>query len=179
MKKIVGHLRAMTLGKAEPAPTEVMLAFCGSCAALAIIGLLHELVLQEAGLPLLMAPFGASAVLVFGAPDSPLAQPRNVVGGHVVSALVGIGTLYLLDGAPHITPALAVSGAIAAMHLTGTLHPPGGGTALLVATDCPAVAEYGFFTVIFPVGTGMSILVLIALIINNLARDRRYPVSWW
>ncbi len=118
-------------------------------------------------------------MLLFGAPQVPFAQPRNVIGGHVVSALVGI-TVYMLCGdIAFIAPALAVAGAIAAMHVTGTLHPPGGGTALMMAIGDQSVVQYGYLAVLFPVAAGTVILVAVALIVNNLARDRRYPVSWW
>lgn len=159
-------------------PVEILWSFVGSLIGMAILSWCNMEVFDRADNLLLMGTFGASAMLLFGAPQVPFAQPRNVVGGHVVSALVGITAYTLLGATPHATPALAVAGAIAAMHVTGTLHPPGGGTALMMATGNRAVTEYGYFAVIFPVATGTIILVCVALIVNNLARDRRYPVSW-
>lgn len=73
----------------------------------------------------MMGTFGASAMLLFGSPHVPFAQPRNVLGGHVVSAMVGVAAFQLVGHIPWLAAALAVSGAIAAMHVTGTLHPPG------------------------------------------------------
>ena len=172
-------MRGMPATPGQIYPLEVAWSFIGSLVGIGLLSWCGTELFHDTNNTLLIGTFGASAMLLFGAPQSPFAQPRNVIGGHVVSAFIGISVLHLLGGTPHLTPALAVSGAIAAMHLTGTLHPPGGGTALLMVTGCPAVDQYGFFTVLFPVATGMSTLVLVALFINNLARDRRYPASWW
>jgi CBS-domain-containing membrane protein len=160
-------------------PLEILWSFIGSFIGITILAFVNTEALAREDNLLLMGTFGASAMLLFGAPQVPFAQPRNVVGGHVVSALVGI-TVYTLCGeGSFLAPALGVAGAIAAMHATGTLHPPGGGTALMMATGDQAVMQYGYLAVLFPVATGAALLVAVALITNNLARDRRYPVSWW
>jgi CBS-domain-containing membrane protein len=158
---------------------EVAWSFIGSVVGMGLLSWCNLHVFGRADNLLLMGTFGASSMLLFGAPHTPFAQPRNVVGGHVVSALAGIAVVSLLGGDSHLAPALAVAVSIAAMHVTGTLHPPGGGTALIMATGSPLVAEFGFFAAIFPVATGAAILVAAALLTNNLAYDRRYPVSWW
>lgn len=82
------------------------------------------------GRPLLIGSFGASAVLLFGATDSPLAQPRNLVGGHLISAVVAVIVVALFGSTP-LTMAIGVGLAIFAMNLTHTTHPPGGATALI------------------------------------------------
>lgn len=160
-------------------PVEIVWSFIGSLIGMAVLSWCNLEVFARADNLLLMGTFGASAMLLFGAPQVAFAQPRNVIGGHVVSALAGITVAKLFGDVSHVAPALAVAGAIAAMHATGTLHPPGGGTALIMATGSPAVAEFGYYAVIFPAATGALILVLVALFTNNLARDRRYPVYWW
>lgn len=160
-------------------PVEIVWSFVGSLVGMTVLNWCNLEVFGRTDNLLLMGTFGASAMLLFGAPQVPFAQPRNVIGGHVVSALVGITVVKLFGDTAYVTPALAVAGAIAAMHATGTLHPPGGGTALLMTTGSPAVAEFGYYAVIFPAATGAAILVLAALFTNNLARDRRYPVYWW
>ncbi len=131
------------------------------------------------GLPFLIAPFGASAVLLFGAPRSPLAQTRNLVGGHVVSALVGVLCWQLFQHVPALAQALAVATAIMAMHLTRTLHPPGGATALIAALGIPEISRLGYGFVLMPATLGPLVLLLVALLINNLPRTRRYPEAWW
>ena len=133
------------VSKAPPAPgiAVILYAFGGSCLAFLCIGLLHAASLERAGLPLLMAPFGASAVLVFGAPNSPLAQPRNVIGGHVVSALVGVTVYQLVGDSPLAAVSIAVPAAIALMHASRTLHPPGGATAFVAAAGGNAVHALG------------------------------------
>lgn len=139
----------------------------------------NHLVLGRTDQLLLMATFGASAMLLFGAPSVPFAQPRNVFGGHVLSALTGILVCKLLGPDTVLAPALAVSSAIAVMHLTGTLHPPGGGTALMMVSGGPEFYDLGLYAALFPTATGAVILIVTALAVNNLSRRRRYPVSWW
>jgi CBS domain-containing membrane protein len=108
----------------------------GALLGIALAALLGHLIPASEGLPWIMAPVGASAVLVFAVPASPLAQPWPVVGGNLISAMVGmaVGKLCALGGigAP-IAVSLAVGGAIAAMALTRCTHPPGGAAAILGA----------------------------------------------
>jgi CBS-domain-containing membrane protein len=130
-------------------------------------------------LPLLIAPFGASAVLIFGAPRSPLAQPRNVVLGHALSALVGVACWQLFNGLPGLAQPLTVATAIALMHLTRTLHPPGGATALIPTLGSVEIQKLGFWYVLTPATAGALILVLVAVVVNNLPRTRRYPEIWF
>ena len=177
-KAYFSKMKGLPAQGVEIFPVEIAWSFLGSLIGMGFLSWCNSGIFNRTDNLLLMGTFGASAMLLFGAPHAPFAQPRNVFGGHVVSALMGIAVVTLLGDVSHLTPALAVAGAIAAMHATGTLHPPGGGTALLMATGSPAVTEFGFFAVVFPVATGAAILVLVALVTNNLARDRRYPVSW-
>ncbi|WP_290680969.1 HPP family protein [Halothiobacillus sp. 15-55-196] len=143
---------------------------------------------------LIIGSIGASAVLLFGAIRSPLAQPRNLIGGHALSALIGV-TVHLLlvreAGDPGIlsgiqpfiasvfAPALAVGLSIAVMHATRTLHPPGGATALAAVIGSQQIHAMGYWFVLFPGILAPLILLLIALIFNNLVPKRVYPEFWW
>ncbi len=133
--------------------------------------------LEPRDLTLIIASFGASAVLIYAAVKSPLAQPRNLIGGHVFSAIVGVACYQLLGGSWY-SAALAVSCAIAVMLFTRTLHPPGGATALLAVTGSAQIHNLGFIYVLVPVGLGAFIMLAIALAVNNLSMSRRYP-EWW
>ncbi|MDF9409711.1 MAG: HPP family protein [Pelotomaculum sp. PtaB.Bin013] len=124
------------------------------------------------GVPLMIPSFGASVIVLYTACHFPMAQPRNVVGGHVISAFSGV-SVYQLFGNDWWAITLAVVLAMTLMTLTGTLHPPGGATAF--------VAVYGgqnFSFILAPVLIGSSILILIALLINNISPARKYPQYW-
>ena len=122
--------------------------------------------------PLLMAPFGATSVVIFSFPDSPLAQPRNVIGGNLIGALVSLIFLHFLGSSP-VTMAMAVATSIALMQLTGTVHPASGGIALVVMMTKP-----NWLFLLTPTLEGSIILVLCAVIFNNLAQERIYPKYW-
>ncbi|MEO7580373.1 MAG: HPP family protein [Massilia sp.] len=121
----------------------------------------------------LIAPMGASAVLVFGVPASPLAQPWSVVGGNVVSALVGITCARFIE-APMMAAPLAGSLAIVAMFFMRCLHPPGGAVALTAVLAGPAVHAAGYHFALVPVCLNSSLLVAAGLAYNNMT-GRRYP----
>lgn len=140
--------------------------------ALACLAWTHYLLGQapgDTGVPWLIAPLGASAVLVFGLPASPLAQPWAVVGGNTVSALVGIACAHLLGTSPGVA-ALAVGLAIAAMFALRCLHPPGGASALLVVLAGVQSPSYA----LAPVFTHSLLLALAGILYNN-ATGKRYP----
>ncbi|MBU5638971.1 HPP family protein [Geomonas sp. Red69] len=124
------------------------------------------------GHPLLIGSLGASAVLLFGATESPLAQPRNLVGGHLVSALVAVVVVALFGSTP-LSMAFAVATSIFLMNLTHTTHPPGGATALI---GVQGGAGLGF--VLLPVLTGTLILLTVACFTNNVVYHRSYPRHW-
>ncbi|MDR3088871.1 MAG: HPP family protein [Desulfobulbaceae bacterium] len=134
-------------------------------------------------IPFLIGSFGASAVLVYGAIDSPLAQPRNLIGGHLISALVGVSAAQLAAWLPGdinwLAAALAVATAIFLMQITGALHPPGGATALIAVVGGDAVTRLGYWYVLMPVMAGAAILLIVALIVNNIPKNRAYPKTWW
>jgi len=119
--------------------------------------------------PWLVAPLGASAVLVFAVPASPLAQPWAVVGGNTLSALVGVACVRWV-GSPELAVSLAVGLAIALMFALRCLHPPGGASALLVALNAIGDPRFALFPVLLN-----SLLLVATGIVYNHATRRSYP----
>ena len=125
--------------------------------------------------PMLLAPFGAQAVLMYGAYKAPLAQPRNVLLGHFIGAFMGVA-IYDLFGTAWWSIALAVALTIILMMVTYSLHPPGGATAY-VAVQTGGLGV-GFSYIINPVLLGALILLVVAIVVNR-AGNRDFPASWW
>jgi CBS-domain-containing membrane protein len=123
------------------------------------------------GLKLVIPPFGASCVLVFLLPDSPLAQPRNVIGGHLISTLMGLIALKLC-GSGALAEGLGVGLAILAMALTRTAHPPAGADPLVVIA-----AGAGWKFLASPVLAGALLVVGLGLAYHGLATRRPYPLN--
>ncbi|UOR04109.1 HPP family protein [Hymenobacter aerilatus] len=149
----------------------------GSFAGIALVGLLSRYVLALTDAPLLVGSFGASSVLIYGVINSPLAQPRNLLGGHVISALIGVSVHQLVPHELWLASALAVSLSIVGMQITKTLHPPGGATALIANIGSPQLKALGYWYVLVPIFVGVLILLLVALLVNNLPRTRTYPAN--
>lgn len=161
-------------------PLGVALAsLVGGFLGLAVIGLVDQFVLKDADLALVIGAFGATAVLVFGAPSSPFAQPWNVLVGHIISALIGVGVVQLL-GTGWLAAGLAVGLAIFAMQMSRSVHPPGGASALIAVAGSPAIHEMGWVYPFFPVGAGAVVLIAVALVVNNLRPSGgRWPIFWY
>lgn len=121
----------------QPHHRHVFWSWSGSFFAIAITSYLTV----RTHSPLLMAPFGATSVLIFGVPDSPLGQPRNVIGGNCLAAFVSLMILHIFGSSP-LTMAMAVSTSIGIMQLTRTVHPPAGAVALVVMMTHP---DYEWF----------------------------------
>lgn len=152
-------------------------SFLGAFLGIGLISFLQTLFLSDLENIFLIGSFGASSVLIYGAVESPLAQPRNLIGGHVVSAIVGVSINMLLPDILWLTAPLAVSLSIVGMQYTKTLHPPGGATALIAIIGTGKIQELGYFYVLSPVLSGTLILLIIALIFNNISSTRKYPVK--
>lgn len=150
-------------------------AFIGSFIGLGLLSLLQFKIFTPQDYVFLIGSFGASSVLVYGVIESPLAQPRNLIGGHVVSALVGVTIQKLLPDLIWIAAPLAVSLSIILMQVTKTLHPPGGATALIAIAGSEKVKELGYWYVLSPVLLGTLILLITALVFNNMSSKRQYP----
>lgn len=153
-------------------------SWIGSFLGLISIAYFHTDFLDDRDLTLVLSSFGASAVLIYGAVNSPLAQPKNLILGHTISAIIGVTCYKFLGDNLILTSAIAVSSSILVMQLTLTLHPPGGATALIAVIGTPQIHELGYLFVIVPVFSGAVILFLIAFIVNNIPKNRAYPESY-
>ncbi|MGV3764712.1 MAG: HPP family protein [Chitinophagaceae bacterium] len=152
-------------------------SFIGSFFGIGLIAFLQSKVLLSQDNVLLIGSFGASSVLVYGAIQSPLSQPRNLIGGHVISALVGVSIQQILPDLLWLSAPLAVSASIVLMQITKTLHPPGGATALIAIIGSEKIKALGYWYVLSPVLTGVLILFLTAVIFNNMTPERSYPTN--
>ena len=166
-----GLRRRMAGGQALPAPTPVRAVFVGALGAFAAIAAV-ALMARATEAPLMLGSFGASCVILFALPDTPFAQPRNVVGGHVLSSAVGLACLALF-GATWWSVALAVALALALMQATRTVHPPAGSNPVIVMLAQPA---WSFL--LTPTLAGAAILVVVAILHHAVACRRTYPRYW-
>lgn len=156
---------------------EHLWSFIGSFIGIGLIAFIQSHLLTANDNLFLIGSFGASCVLVYGAIESPLAQPRNLLGGHVVCALIGVTIFKTLPDIVWITAPLAVSLSIVMMQITKTLHPPGGATALIAVIGSEKVKSLGYLYVLSPVLSGAVVLLLVALIFNNITSHRKYPAK--
>lgn len=152
--------------------SERLIACLGAGVGIALTTLAGTLA-PHGTLPAIVAPLGASAVLVFAVPASPLAQPWPVIGGNTISALVGIAVWRLLPD-PAVAAGVAVAAAILVMSLLRCLHPPGGAAALTAVIGGAAVHEAGFGFALVPVALNSIALVAAGLAFHRLTR-RSYP----
>lgn len=179
----------------------ILLAFIASFVGIAVPALMHYNLLDAVNHRdwfFLIPSFGASAVLLYGVPQSDLAQPRNVFGGHLISSTVGVAIRFMVPlphawGDPAPTPedpvyerflatqwiacALAVSLSITFMALARCSHPPGGATALIPILIAPAIQKLQWEYVGF-VSVTAGVMILIALFFNNLPRKTVWPKYW-
>lgn len=146
----------------------------GGGVALLTILWMSSLFAGTQGAGLLVASMGASAVLLFSAPEAPLSQPWNLLAGQVTSALVGVTCARVL-GTGWDSASAAVAGAIALMAVLDCTHPPGGATALSAVVGGPAVTDLGYQYVLTPVAIN-SILILSSAVVFHRPK-RAYPVS--
>lgn len=163
-------------------PTRMMLAgrigwlrgAIGAGIAIALTALIGRLALgSDPALPWLVASMGASSVLVFVLPASPLAQPWPVFGSHLMGGAIGV-VVHAMLGATWLSAGLSVSLAIAAMSLLRCLHPPAGGTVLLTALSSPAVAAAGLAFLVMPLALNVLVLVAGGVVWNRLT-GHSYP----
>ena len=150
-------------------------SFLGSFVGIGVLAYIQSIHFSGNDAVYLIGSFGASSVLVYGIIQSPFSQPRNLVGGHVVSALVGVTVHKLAPDILWIAAPLAVSLAIIVMQITKTLHPPGGATALIAVIGSEKIKALGYMYVLSPVLAGVLILLVVALIFNNMTSGRTYP----
>lgn len=143
-------------------------------------GTLATLILQVltfySGSLFMMAPFGATCVLLFAASKSPLAQPRNVIFGHFVSAFVGLVFLKAF-GVSIIGTSVAVGVAIFSMQLFRCIHPPAGANPLVILLTADQI-DYSWDFLFFPVVSGAVVLVIVAWVVNNIKSLSIWPEYW-
>ena len=150
-------------------------SFIGSFVGIGLISYFQNQSFSHQDVIYLIGSFGASSVLVYGIIESPFSQPRNLIGGHLISAFIGVSVNLLFPEAIYIAAPLAVSLSIVFMQITKTLHPPGGATALIAIIGTDKIKELGYWYVVSPVLTGVLILFFTALIFNNMTSSRKYP----
>ena len=165
----------------KPSPLTVVTAFLGCFLGIYLIALPEVVNLPIATKFFLIGSFGASAALLFGAPRAPLAQPKSLILGQLIAATCGVSAFKLVGGDLGLAAGLAVGSATAIMLLTGSLHPPAGATALIAVLGPAKVHALGYEYVLSPVLIAVLILLVTAVLINNLSPDenRHYPLSWW
>ncbi|MEG2172342.1 MAG: HPP family protein [Desulfovibrionaceae bacterium] len=174
-----GKMLGRGLSGRKPRVRAAWQSFLGAFAGMLLLSALERFYSGGGADVLLIGSFGASTCMIFGLPESPYSQPRNVIGGHVSSALCGVSAAMLVGDIPWLACALAVSCALALMHLTRTFHPPGGATALIAVIGGPALVHLGYGYVLMPVAAGAGLLVLLGMLLNNFFRHRRYPLYWF
>jgi len=158
---------------------EIIWSWVGAFFGIAAVALINFNLFDKTDLIMIIGSFGASAVLIYGAIRSPLAQPRNLLGGHIISAVIGVATYNVFHANMWLASSLAVATAIAVMHATKTLHPPGGATSLIAVIGSAKIHNLGYFYAVMPVGVGALIMLIVALLVNNIPKTRRYPEFWY
>lgn len=155
---------------------ERLLSGLGGMLAIFLTTLIAQHYIGGVTLPFMLASMGASSVLLFGAPHSPLSQPWAFAGGHLVSAFVGITCATTISNV-YLAAGLSVGLSISAMYYLRCLHPPGGATALLTVIGDQKIHALGYHFLFMPVLVNVVVLLGVALIINNLIPGRRYPAN--
>lgn len=151
----------------SPAIREVVWSFVGGFLGIALVAILTA----NFNMHLLWAPLGATAVLIYGLHDSPVSQPRNVIGGYLICAIGGV-VMYNVLGNSWFPMALGVALSIATMQITRTVHPPAG------AVTLTAFIQGKGSNFVVTVVAGVTLLVLTALVVNNICGHRYYPKYW-
>lgn len=171
---LASWLKGFVPGRVAVSQRERLRACIGALLGILITGLtMRAMVGASFLLPLLIAPMGASAVLLFAVPSSPLAQPWSIVGGNLVSATVGVSCAQWISD-PMTAAAVAVSCSIGAMLALRCLHPPSGAVALTAVLGGPVIHAEGYHFLLAPVGVNSVLLLSVAILFNNLTRHR-YP----
>jgi len=177
LRQYFAKMKGTTESPPRVSVSEIFWSWVGAFLGILAVAYIHYEILDKTDLVMIIGSFGASAVLIYGAIKSPLAQPRNLIGGHILSAIVGV-SCYKFIPIQWLAAAVAVATAIALMHATKTLHPPGGATSLIAVIGSTKVHNLGYLYVIFPAGVGATIMLIVALVVNNIPDSRRYPEFW-
>ena len=157
--------------------TERLLSALGGFVGILAIFVFNRALVGDIGAALIVSSMGASAVLLYAVPHGALSQPWPVVGGHLLSAIIGVACQRWI-GDPTLAAPLAVGLAIGAMHYLRCLHPPGGATALTAVIGGSPIHDLGYAYILTPIGVNILVLVAMAFVFNAPFRWRRYPVAW-
>jgi len=171
-------MKGSTISPPRVSVLEIFWSWVGSFLGIAAVSYIHFNMFDGLDSVMLIGSFGASAVLIYGAVKSPLAQPRNFIGGHLLSAAIGVTFYKLFPDQMWLASSLSVASAIAGMHATKTLHPPGGATALIAVIGSSKIHELGYLYILMPVGLGALLMLVVALLVNNIPKKRSYPEFW-
>ena len=178
MKAYFEKMKGSTQSPPRVGISEILWSWLGAFLGIGFIAYVNANIFEKRALLMIIGSFGASAVLIYGAIKSPLAQPRNLIGGHILSAVVGVASYQLFHVHLWLASAVAVATAIAVMHATKTLHPPGGATALIAVIGGEKIHSLGYLYALMPAGGGALIMLVIALLVNNIPKNRKYPEFW-
>lgn len=156
--------------------TERLVSALGGFLGILLILLVSSRFVEGTDAALIVASMGASAVLLFAAPHGALGQPWNVLGGHLVSAVIGVACVRYIPGMA-LAAAASVGLATGAMHYLRCIHPPGGATALTAVVGGASIQALGFQYVLTPVLINVAVILAVAVLFNALFHWRRYPAS--
>lgn len=176
--KYFTKMKGVTKSPPRVSLSEMIWSWVGAFFGIAAVAYAHFHLFSETDMVMIIGSFGASAVLIYGAIRSPLAQPRNLIGGHVLSAIIGVTAYKIFASQMWLASSVAVATAIFLMHATKTLHPPGGATALIAVIGSQKIHNLGYLYVFVPAGSGAVVMLVVALLINNISKNRRYPEYW-
>lgn len=175
MRTYLGKMRGEPFKRGRVGWQDALWSWVGAFSGMALICWLSTHWLSQQ--LLIVGSFGATSVLIYAAPESPFAQPSHVLFGSMFSAAIGVACFQLL-GATSVAMALAVSLSILVMQLTHTVHPPGAAAALIAVGGGSSVHQLGWWYPLAPIGIGCVVMLVVAILVNNLARHRRYPRYW-
>ncbi|WP_455211782.1 HPP family protein [Kaarinaea lacus] len=173
---LVRARRFMAIEVESVSTAEKLVATLGGILGISLIAYISYQVTGASGAALIVPSMGASAVLVFAVPHGRLSQPWPLIGGNLVSAIVGV-SCYKMIPDPFLAAGLAVGLAIGVMHLLGCIHPPGGATALAAVIGGPAINALGYNYVISPILLNVTIIFITAILFNSVFPWRRYPAA--
>lgn len=150
---------------------EIIKSFLAGFYSFITIGILTLLTYKTDLGVFLIASFGSTMVVLYGYPESPFAQPKNVFFGHVLTSVVGMFFLYFLPIPLYIVLPIAVGTGVALMMLFNVTHPPAGGNPIIIIVGSVSV-EY----LLSPIILGSAIMVIFGLVINRLILKKKYPI---
>ena len=168
LKKLVGLKRNMS-------EKEFIISIIGAFIGTSFATFFSNTILQAESLPLILASTGASAILIFSLPFSPVSQPWNLVGGHIVSAFVGVSCYFLVPN-ELLGASLSIPFSMLLMHYLRCMHPPGGATAITAVIGGANVHALGYAFVVVPVAINAIILLSIAVSIATFREENPFEV---